>query len=263
MKRPVGFFDSGFGGLSVLKELTRILPNENLIYLGDTANLPYGNKSPQTVMDLALQNGLFLQNLGIKLLVIPCHTACCHAMERLQAKLSIPIIGVVEPALELVKEIDRIAVLATTSTIESRFYQKLIAQQNPKAEIYPTACPLFVPMIEEGFHEHPSMELIARAYLNDLRGKVDGAILACTHYPLIREVIQKILGDVLLIEPASRCALLVKEALEKKHLLNRQTEKPSYQFFATDDAEKFKRLGAIFLGSSIEKVEKIKNLCKS
>lgn len=261
MKRPIGFFDSGFGGLTVMRELMRLLPQENLIYLGDTAHLPYGNKSPQTIIQYALKNASFLLAQEIKLLIVPCHTACCHAIQILQKELPIPVIGVIEAGLELVKMAARVAILGTTSTIESGLYQSLIRKQNPAIEIFARACPLFVPLIEEGFHCHPSMELIAKTYLGDLKNKVDAALLACTHYPLILGSLQKVLGpQVLLLEPAELCAKQAKEALARANLLNVQTEKPTYQFYATDDPEKFRRLGKAFFGSSIEKVEKNKNL---
>lgn len=257
MNLPIGLFDSGFGGLTVMKELARLLPYENLIYFGDTAHLPYGNKSPETVLKYALANADFLMKQGIKLLIIPCHTACSHALEILQAKLPIPVIGVIQPGLELVKEIDRIAILATTSTIESGIYQSLIGKINPHAKIIGQACPLFVPLIEEGFHNHPAAELIAATYLEPLRGEVDAALLACTHYPLIRPVIQKVLGpEVELIEPALKCAEEVIRTLSQSGTLNSQRKKPSYRFFASDDPNKFRRLGKVFLGSEIEIVEK-------
>ena len=240
-----------------MKEVSRLLPQENLIYLGDTAHLPYGNKSPETVLQFALDNAAFLVEKNIKLLLIPCHTACSHALATLQDRLSIPVIGVIEPGLELVKYIERIAILATTSTIESGIYQTQIQMKNPKAKIYAQACPLFVPLIEEGFHESPAAEFVAESYLAPLRGKVDAALLACTHYPLIRPIIQKVLGpQVNLIEPATNCAQLALDYLTNSGLLNRQTGKPTIEFYATDDPEKFRRFGKVFLGSCIENIEK-------
>ncbi len=240
-----------------MREVARLLPYENLIYLGDTAHLPYGNKSPEAVISYALENGAFLMEKGIKLLIIPCHTACCHAISLLQEQLPIPVIGVIEPGLKLLKKIERIGVLGTTSTIESGLYQTLIKRQNPKAEILAKACPLFVPLIEEGFYNHPSMDLIAESYLAPLNGQIDAALLACTHYPLILPSLQKVLGpQVALIEPAEQCAIQAKDHLSKAGLLNLEKKKPTYEFFATDDPEKFQKLGEIFFGSLIERVEK-------
>lgn len=257
MDAPIGLFDSGFGGLTVMKELVKSLPNEHFIYLGDTANLPYGNKSPETVIRYVQANVAFLMEKGIKILVIPCHTACCHAFEILKDILTIPVVGVIEPLLQPVQNFQRIAILGTASTIESGIYQNQIRKQNPSAEIFARACPLFVPIIEEGFHDHLCAELMARHYLADLKGKVDAALLACTHYPLLRNVLQKELGmNVQLIEPSIGCVQSVKRILIEKKLLRSLKEKPEYQFFVTDDPDKFKKFGKLFFGSVIEKVEK-------
>jgi glutamate racemase len=257
MDAPVGLFDSGFGGLTVMRELVRILPSEDMVYLGDTANLPYGNKSPEVVLRLARQNAAFLIKQKIKLLVIPCHTACCHALESLYKEFPIPIIGVIEPGLRLIKDFKRVAILATQSTVESGLYQKKIREQNPRAFVLAKACPLFVPLIEEGFHEHSFTKKIAKHYLGELKGKVDAALLACTHYPLIRAILEEEIGPkVKLIEPALECAILVKEILTKEGLLKFQTSKPSYRFFCSDDPKKFQKFGFPFFGSSIEDIEK-------
>lgn len=253
MDRPIGLFDSGFGGLTVMREVARMLPRENLIYLGDTARLPYGNKSPQAVLQFALENGSFLMKKNIKLLLIPCHTACSHALESLQNELPIPVIGVIQPGVELVKPFHRIAVLGTTGTIEAGIYQSLIRKQNPQATIYAKACPLFVPLIEEGFYDHASAGLIAHSYLGPLKGQVDAVLLACTHYPLIRSTLQKVLGPAVpLLEPASLCVALAREVLFKAGLLNMQKKKPIYKFFVTDDPTKFSRHGKIFFGADID-----------
>ena len=257
---PIGLFDSGFGGLTIMREIAQLMPQENLIYLGDTAHLPYGNKSPETVVRFALENARFLMLKKIKLLIIPCHTACSHAINLLQEKLPIPVIGVIQPGLELVQKFERIAILGTTSTIESGIYQTLIQKQNPRAMLFPKACPLFVPLIEEGYHHHKAMTLIAKTYLKELDRQIDAALLACTHYPLIRPILQKIVGPkVTLIEPTELCALKARETLAKQGLLNNQTEKPTYEFYATDDPQKFKRLGEVFFGFKIERVEKNNN----
>lgn len=257
MSAPIGLFDSGFGGLTVMRELIRILPFEDMIYLGDTANLPYGNKSPEVILHLARQNAAFLIAQGVKLLVIPCHTACCHALEILKREFPIPIIGVIEPGLRLIQDFERVAILATNSTIESGLYQKKIREQNPKTVVFAKPCPLFVPLIEEGFHEHPFAREIAKHYLEELQGKIDAALLACTHYPLMRAILEKEIGPkVKLIEPASECALFVKGVLAKTNQLNSQTNKPMYRFFCSDDPKKFQNLGFAFFGSSIENIEK-------
>jgi glutamate racemase len=251
MNRPIGLFDSGFGGLTVMKEVAKLLPFEDLVYLADTAHLPYGNKSPQKILQFSLENGAFLVEKNIKLLIVACHTACCHALQHLSETLPIPVIGVIQPGLDLIKEFKKVAILGTTSTIESKVYQGLLKAQSPHIQIYAKACPLFVPLIEEGFTHHPSAELIARTYLNDLPHPLDAALLACTHYPLMRSTLQKILGDVVLIEPAAECARQAKAYLAKHNLLNLQIQNPHYQFYATDDPSKFSQFGKVFFGSEI------------
>jgi glutamate racemase len=259
MDRPIGLFDSGFGGLTVMREVSRLLPKENLIYLGDTAHLPYGNKSPEAVLQFALENAAFLLQKKIKLLIIACHTACSHALEALQRSLPIPVIGVIEPGLKLIQGISRLALLATSSTIESQTYQALIQAQNPQIQLYPKACPLFVPLIEEGFYNHPAATLIAESYLTPLKNKIDAALLACTHYPLLRPLLQQVLGpDVRLIEPAAGCALEAKNYLSRHQLLNFQNNQPYYEFYATDAPEKFGYFGTTFFGSPIGKVHPVK-----
>jgi glutamate racemase len=256
MHRPIGLFDSGFGGLTVMREVIRLLPHEDLIYLGDTAHLPYGNKSPQTVTQFALQNSAFLLTKNIKLLIIACHTACTHALSRLQQELPIPVLGVIQPGLSLAKNIERLAILGTTSTIESGLYQSLLSQQNPHITLYPQACPLFVPLVEEGFLDHPSALSIAQSYLAPLKGKIDAALLACTHYPLLRPVLQQVLGpSVQLLEPAPQCAQQAKAHLTTAHLLNPQTQPPRYQFYATDSPAKFHQWGPLFLDRPIPHVQ--------
>ena len=254
-ERPIGFFDSGLGGLTVLREVARLLPSEHLIYLGDTAHLPYGDKSPETILQLSLENASFLLEKGIKLLMIPCHTACSHALEVLQKKLPIPVIGVIDPGLALLRGFQRIAILGTVSTIESGVYPALIRKENPEMKIYAQACPLFVPLIEEGFWDHPATDLIARSYLEPLKGKVDAVLLACTHYPLIRQTIQRVLGsEVILLEPAALSAKKALDYLGTAQLL--RTGAPCSEFYVTDDPEKFRRLGKLFFGAEIERVEK-------
>lgn len=257
MDRPIGLFDSGFGGLTVMKEVARLLPNENLIYFGDTANLPYGNKSPETVVKLALESASFLEKKQIKLLIVACHTACSHALKAIETKLRIPVIGVIEPGLQLVKPFQKIALLGTSSTIESGVYQSLILKQNPGVELYPVACPLFVPLIEEGFHNEKAAELVAAKYLQHLSGKIEGALLACTHYALMRPILQKVLGEkVVLVEPAEECALHVQKRLHANNQAILEQKKPVYTFFSSDDPKKFQKFGEIFLEKKIENVER-------
>jgi glutamate racemase len=256
---PIGLFDSGFGGLTVLKEVCRELPSEDIIYLGDTAHLPYGNKSPEKIQQLAVENGEFLMQLGIKLLIVACHTACSHALPLLQKTLPIPVIGVIEPGIEELLTATRsrqVAVLGTASTIDSRIYQTKLSEQQANLEILAIACPLFVPLIEEGFHETKAAELIARTYLKPVQEKAcDAVLLACTHYPLIRPLLRQILGpSVSLIEPAKRCAAQTRQWLEKNDLLHPTPHIAHKTFYTTDAPTKFQSLGSAFLGQAIEKM---------
>ena len=257
--KPIGLFDSGFGGLTVLKQVRQLLPYENIAYLGDTARLPYGSKSPQTIIQYAEENAQFLLEKQIKLLLVACHTACSHSFEILRQKLPIPLIGVIEPGFKLLAQATRtkrVAVLGTASTIGSGVYQKLFSAQFPQIRLYPTACPLFVPLIEEGYSGHLAAEWIAKDYLSHLEKEgIDAALLACTHYPLMRAIIQKTLGaHVQLIEPAQAVAEEAASVLGRLNLLNTNCEPASLEFYASDDPEKFQRLGKAFLDCEIDRV---------
>lgn len=256
----IGIFDSGVGGLSIMREIIRLLPQENLIYLGDTARVPYGNKSPKTILHYSIENASFLLEQNIKLLVIACHTACAYALESLQSYLPIPIIGVIMPGFENLMKATRnhsVAILGTTPTIASGIYQKLILKVKEDAKIHSVACPLFVPLIEEGFSDHVMIELAAKEYLTELsKTPIDAALLACTHYPLIYDIIKKTLPEkVTVVDPSAECAEKVALHLtESKQLAQRKT--PSkYQFYVSDNPEKFKRLAEKFLKIPVPHVE--------
>jgi glutamate racemase len=250
----IGFFDSGIGGLSVMKEVALLLPNESLVYLGDTARLPYGNKSIQTVQRYSLENAEFLKRQSIKLLVVACHTASSCAIDLLQDSLDIPVIGVTIAGIEALKEATsskHVAVLATKRTIQSGIYQKYLNSLT----LYPIACPLFVPLIEESFENHPATASVIEAYLNPIKdSKVDAVLLACTHYPLLAEQIQSYLGaKVKIIHPAKRVALRVKQILsDLKFQSSDQT--PQYIFFSTDDPDQFKKNAPKFFPYPIKTV---------
>ncbi|MBM3184050.1 MAG: glutamate racemase [Chlamydiae bacterium] len=259
MSAPIGFFDSGVGGLTVFAEVAKLLPHETLIYLGDTARLPYGDKSKETVIQYSLQNASFLLKKNIKLLIISCFTASSHALDVLQKEIPIPIFGMMQSGIEALlslKNAKRIAVLGTKGTIESGVLQSLIQNNLSASTIFPTACPLFVPLIEEGLFNHPATQMIARHYLLPLKeNQIDTALLACTHYPLIRKTIQEVLGPhVTLIEPANHCAMMVREYLTKNNLLNPQTSPGSHQFYTTDKSSKFYHLSSLFFGSKLGEI---------
>jgi glutamate racemase len=254
---PIGVFDSGVGGLTVFREIASHLPHEDLIYFGDTARLPYGSKSPEAIVRYSLECASFLLEQRIKLLIVACHTSSAHALEILQEKLPIPVIGVIQPGFELLMQStrnQRIAILGTESTIASKVYQNLIQQHYPMACIFPIACPLFVPLAEEHFFEHAAADLIAAHYLDPLKNaNIDAALLACTHYPLLKKAIQKALGpSVQVLESAPTCAAQAQSMLSSSGLLNPQEKKPVYRFYATDYPARFSTLARTFLGYEID-----------
>lgn len=256
---PIGLFDSGVGGLTIMKEVVKHLPQENIVYFGDTARLPYGNKSPQSILRYTLDNVSFLLDQKIKILIIACFTASSHTMETLEQKLSIPVIGVIQSGFKSLMDASsskKVAILGTSSTIKSGVLQRLIFKQDPSAIVYPIACPLLAPLIEEGLADHPAARMIVEHYLQPLKETdIDAALLACTHYPLIRHGIQEVLGpSVQLVQPAECCALQTKELLASEGLLNQKKSKPVYEFFASDDPEKFRSLARHFLGEEVKEV---------
>ena len=254
MKRsdPIGIFDSGVGGLTVFKEITTLLPHENILYLADTARMPYGNKSPEEILRYSMEGVTFLINRNIKLLVLACHTVSAYALEEIQEHFAIPVIGMIQPGFEELMQATRnmkIAILGTEATIRSQIYQKLIQDHYPKSSVFPVSCPLLAPMIEEGLAHHPITKSIAEHYLAPLKKEaIDTALLACTHYPLIRNQIQEILGPLVkLIEPASLSAQQVNQWLFSSSLLNLQMGAPNYQFFTTNKSLKFNKTKKLFL----------------
>ena len=255
IERPIGLFDSGVGGLTVMRELIRALPYENVLYFGDTARLPYGNKSPSAIVRFSLENGDFLLRQQCKLLIVSCHTACSYALEVLQKALPIPVLGVRDAGiadLRAATKTKRVAVLGTAATISAGIFQTLLSD----LEVVPIACPLFVPLVEEGFQDHAATRQIAEHYLFPLKNRgIDAVLLGCTHYPLLSGVIQEVLGPtVQLIEPAKSTADAARALLQKQGLLNEKDSAPTYQFFASDDPEKFRRLAKIFFPHPIDKV---------
>jgi glutamate racemase len=258
----IGIFDSGAGGLTVLKAINKLLPNENIIYLGDGARLPYGNKSPETIIRYTLESSRFLSEKKIKLLIIACHTASSIALDALAEQLSLPILGMVTPCLPdllLSLKTDKIAILGTQATVSSRIYQNALEEKHPASSVLTIACPLFVPLVEEGLIESPMTTESIKHYLQPLKEQnITTVLLACTHYPLLQNVIQDYLGEQCrLIDPASSCAKAAESILENADLLNHNPQNGSTAFYTTDDPEKFKKLGERFLGSAIQCVEKV------
>ncbi len=253
----IGIFDSGFGGLTVMRAVVEALPHENIVYFGDTARLPYGEKSAEAILRYTLESVDFLLSKKIKLLIVACNTACTAALETLEKTLHIPVIGMIQPAMEEIagfSQKQHIAVIGTRRTIRSGLYQQQLASAFPEKKVTALACPLFVPLIEEGYLEHALADLAVREYLRPLKNQgIDIVLLACTHYPLLQTAISKELGEaVTLIDPAIACAKSAYALLLEKHLLNTSSEKPHYEFYVSDDPEKFRELGKIFLGHQID-----------
>lgn len=252
----IGIFDSGLGGLTVMREIMTLLPEEDIVYFGDTARVPYGNKSAETVIRYAHEISNFLMDQNIKLLVIACNTASAHALQSVQEQLPIPVIGVIQPGAAqavVVSKTKRIAVLATRSTIRSRAYQSAIVSLCPKAEVLSIPCPLFVPLVEEDFLQHQATKLIIREYLGPLHAEVDTVLLGCTHYPLMKKQIQEELGAMSIVDSATTCAQRVKKVLEEQDQLNEKRSSDP-QFFVSDDPDRFQKMSSQFLGSPIAQV---------
>ncbi len=255
----IGIFDSGFGGLTVMRAIRELMPHENIIYFGDTARLPYGSKSADTILRYSLENASFLAKQGIKVLVIACNTSCSAALEQVRKACEIPVIGITEQVVEVVARLmpeGKIGILGTRATITSGIYQQQILSRCASLELFPISCPLFVPLVEEGYVEHPMSALVVQEYLRPLKNRgITGILLGCTHYPLLQATIQHELGpDVILIDPAIACAEKTRELLAEKNLLNPSSSLPHYQFFVSDDPEKFRLLGKSFINYPIEHV---------
>lgn len=259
---PIGIFDSGIGGLTVLKEIISRLPGEGTIYLGDTARVPYGVRSPETVTRYSFENTRFLFSKGIKLLVIACNTASSVSLEPVRQSIPVPVIGVIEPGARAAASATRnkkIGVIGTDATVRSNAYPSAIKSIDPAIEVFSLPCPLFVPLVEEGWTEGAVAELTAETYLRDIREKgIDTLVLGCTHYPLLKGVLSKIMGpEVQLIDSAIETASAITSALGERSLLRAGAGNGSRQFYVTDSPEKFVRVGERFLGSSISFIQKI------
>ena len=260
--RPIGVFDSGIGGLTVAREIFQLLPNEAVIYFGDTARVPYGPKSPATVLHYSREAAAFLLSKDIKMLVIACNTATAHAAEALAAELPIPVIGVVEPGARTAArttQSGRVGVIGTVGTIASGAYDLAVRRLVHDARVYAQPCPLFVPMVEEGWLDHAATRLVAHEYLTPLHEvDIDVLILGCTHYPLLTEAITEVVGpDVKLVDSAHETALEVRTVLQQRKELRSIIEKPEHRFFASDSPMRFKEVGGRFLGGKLLDVQKV------
>jgi glutamate racemase len=272
--QPIGIFDSGVGGLTVYRALHERLPNERFIYLGDTARVPYGTKSLATVERYAIENSLFLASRGIKLLVVACNTASALALPKIREKIGLDVVGVIGPgarkAVSLTREKSKkpkIGVIATEATVSSHAYARAIAKVSSAAKVIETSCPLFVSLAEEGWAESEEARSIAVKYLEKIvRAKVDALVLGCTHYPILRSVIQETVGDdVMLIDSGEATAEEIARLLNEKNLANKERISKGRRrlcddldnFYVTDAAERFARVAKRFLGAKPAKLEAI------
>ncbi len=260
--RPIGVFDSGLGGLSCVKEIMRIMPNEDVIYFGDTGRVPYGSRSQETLMKYVRQDIRFLRSFDIKMIIIACGTASSAVLPWIGDEIDTRIMGVVEPASNCAVKATKsgkIGVLGTAATVKYGKYVEDIKRLNPDAEVFQRACPMFVPLVENGYANSEVTDIIAREYLEKIkRNDVDTLILGCTHYPLLREKIQSIMGDeVMLIDSGAAAADNAFEWLKNEDMLNAK-QNGSYKYFVSDSTEDFAKLGSMFLNKPIcENVEKI------
>ncbi len=259
---PIGVFDSGLGGLTVVHEIVRRLPGEGIVYLGDTARVPYGIRSPETVIRYAREGASFLLSRGIKLLVIACNTVSATGLREVAAESPVPVIGVIKPgarAAAAASRTRRVGVIGTEATVNSNAYQLAIQDIDPSIEVLSHPCPLFVPLVEEGWLEGEVPVLVAKRYLSALsKSDVDTLVLGCTHYPLLKPVIGRVMGSgVTLIDSATETSLEVSELLESRDELAGPAPSPAREFFVTDGPGKFRDVGQRFLGDTIEHIEKV------
>jgi glutamate racemase len=257
----IGVFDSGIGGLTVLHEIIEALPRENTVYLGDTARAPYGSKSVETVLRYSFENCEFLVEKGVKLIVVACNTSSAIALQRLKDSLAIPVIGVIEPgvrrALASTKN-KKVGVIGTEATIQSGAYTRGLKAGQTDIEVYSRACPLFVPLVEEGWTDNAVVEMTVRAYLGSLKQSgIDTLILGCTHYPLLKKALRDYLGkDVRLVDSAEETAKEVAAALKRLQIANK-SGKASHGFFVSDAPDRFVKVGRRFLGDKVESAVRI------
>jgi glutamate racemase len=257
---PLGVFDSGIGGLTVARALFERLPHESVIYFGDTARVPYGPKSPDTVRRYAGEILTYLLERGVKALVVACNTISAHALDYLKERSPVPLVGVIEPGARAAVQGTRtgkIGVIGTAGTIASGAYERAIRHLRPDAAVCVQACPLFVPLVEEGWFDHAATEMIAREYLAPLeRAGVDVLVLGCTHYPLLKPLLARVLGPtVTLVDSAEQTAAVVAEEITRGGLAAAPAAHPTHRFVVSDDEPHFRKVGARFLGEKLRHIE--------
>lgn len=261
-QKSIGVFDSGIGSLTVVRALMSRLPKENITYFGDTARVPYGNKSAEVVRQYAVEDTQFLIDQHVKVIVVACNTASAVAIDTLRSHFDIPIIGVITPGAAKAVDVTRngrIGVIGTLATVASQSYQKEIHGANKSLTVVSKACPLFVPLAEEGWGDHRISQQVADEYLAPLRrDNIDTLILGCTHYPILRSVIQRSIGpSVQLVDSGEAAAQEAAELLATMNLLNESSAIPNYMFFVSDVPQRFRELGTIFLGTPQMRVTKV------
>lgn len=260
--RPIGIFDSGIGGLTVAKEIVKLLPSESIVYIGDTARVPYGPRSKGVITEFAKQMANFLLKRDVKFLVIACNTISALSYEEIKVFSPVPVLGVIKPAVRKAGEVTknhRIGVIGTTGTINSQTYQSLLQKFNIDAQIFSSACPLFVPIAEEGLNNHEATKLIAQDYLKEfVDSNVDTLILGCTHYPLLLDAIKETMGSkVTLVDSAKPTANMLKERLGEAGLLS-DNQNPTYEFYVTDAPERVRKVASRFFGEFLDgKLKKV------
>ncbi|HZS05882.1 MAG TPA: glutamate racemase [Blastocatellia bacterium] len=261
---PIGIFDSGVGGLTVLKAVREQLPNEDVIYLGDTARVPYGTKSPGTVERYAVEDASFLIQKGVKMIVVACNTASALAAPALRRRFTLPLLGVIGPgarAAARATRSGRIGVIGTEATVASGAYEGRIREAcgDRTVEVFSQACPLFVPLAEEGETDSEITRAVAEKYLASLRGRlIDTLVLGCTHYPLLKPVIAEMMGEgVTLVDSAEAAAKETADLLAEKNLLNHRSGRATSRFYVTDAANRFHRIAERFLGGPLEHLEAV------
>ena len=264
MIKPIGVFDSGVGGLTVVKELIRQLPHEDIVYFGDTARVPYGIKSKETVIRFSIENILFLLKQDVKLICVACNTVSSVALPVIKKHFRVPIVGVITPGVReavYATQNKRVGVIGTRGTIRSRTYENEIKQLDPGILVRSVACPLFVPFVEEGWLKEQAVLEVAKIYLKPLKeARVDTVILGCTHYPLLKPVIRQVLGkQARLIDSAKQVAMEVKKILAAEGILNK-TGRARHKFYVSDNPEWFSGLAKRFLGNSVHNARKVNNV---
>lgn len=256
-RRPIGIFDSGVGGVTVLREIERLLPHEDIIYFGDTARVPYGNKSKATIIRFSTENLLFLLRKRVKMVVIACNTASALSLDYLKDIFSIPVIGVIEAGVNKALEVSahkKIGIIGTKSTIKSDSYKNKILEKDKNAKVYSQACPLFVPFVEEGLLKGPIVEASIRMYLEIFKSrKVDVIVLGCTHYPLLKSEIGRYLKNTYIVDSAQEVAYHTQKVLFEHGLLNQSTKTGKKDFYVTDDPDGFRQRIKLFLKRDVLK----------